>query len=1014
MVCLAAGPAFFREASAADVQSLIPELEPFRLTEGRLGQIAYAPFPTPLLPQGLQLIAQRAGMPPRERVLLYLAAKNLGRAITHLEEVTEKAPGDALLLSDLSSLYGERARAEDRPDDYVASLEMADRAVSAVSDSAEANFNRALALEHLFLYEEASRAWVRYLQIEDSSPWADEARTHLEKLAAAADRQPDPDFHLLLIQAVDAGHLDVVAELASEAPEEAREVFEIKVIPKWAESIARGSSDPAARRLAGARVLAETLAKRGGDRSFLQIVEEMEEAAGTRPERRTTNPLIHSLQLLRVGQEAMEEQQFTVAERALATAETDLRAIHSAAAAQVLFLEAICQAKKKNVRGAEAALRRLGHEPSLLANHPSLEARRQLWLGFLAQRRSAPTDALAYYQRALPLFISLGEFPNTASIQHLMSESLGSLGRPGEAWRYWYRTLEWARKGHSGREAMLVLDALNTAVTAALAQRRPEAALDFQTSLLQLARASDNRTDIVDQLLRRARIKAALGRREEARKDFARIPSVLEGMPLGARERLAARLDLARSEIAEGKDLAAAIAFDSSDQALVPRSLSARIDFDFQRGDTVAAESGLERSLEELERRREKVAPGSDRISFFDQAQPMYERMIALQLHLGRPEKGFEALERFRARTLLDQLQEVPAHDERSDTSIYLLSWETICRRVPEHTVIVVYAVVDGRLVTWLVRAEGILLVQQQPIWSSVSSLVQAKRRNGSLEQLRRSLIAPWQREVPLGDRIVFVPTRTLFEVPFAAFRDPASGRFLIEDHPIAVAPSASGFLAALEHDRTLSAGRPASVLLVGDPAIDPFSRDRLPRLRASEIDLLSGLYRGLSTRVLKNSDATPARVLSALGQSDIVHLAVHSVPVQEDPARSHLVLASGNLTARDILGLRLPRTRLVVLAACGTQAGPVSPSEGSLSLSSAFLAAGVPAVVGSLWPVDDASTARLSVRLHQEILRGADPMVALRTAQLAELDTVLGRTDWTWASFEVFGGVAAREPKSR
>jgi CHAT domain-containing protein len=66
------------------------------------------------------------------------------------------------------------------------------------------------------------------------------------------------------------------------------------------------------------------------------------------------------------------------------------------------------------------------------------------------------------------------------------------------------------------------------------------------------------------------------------------------------------------------------------------------------------------------------------------------------------------------------------------------------------------------------------------------------------------------------------------------------------------------------------------------------------------------------------------------------------------------------------------------------------------------------------LWHVEDESTMRFSVRFHQELRRGADAMSALRTVQLEEIAKQSGRSDWTWASFQLFGGVAAREPQAR
>jgi CHAT domain-containing protein len=81
-----------------------------------------------------------------------------------------------------------------------------------------------------------------------------------------------------------------------------------------------------------------------------------------------------------------------------------------------------------------------------------------------------------------------------------------------------------------------------------------------------------------------------------------------------------------------------------------------------------------------------------------------------------------------------------------------------------------------------------------------------------------------------------------------------------------------------------------------------------------------------------------------------------------------------------------LPRTRLVVLAACRTAAGVVSRSEGALSLARPFLAAGVPNVIASLWDVDDALSRRFFVALHRALLADGEPLSALRRVQTAFL----------------------------
>src|SRR6185369_8519124 len=120
------------------------------------------------------------------------------------------------------------------------------------------------------------------------------------------------------------------------------------------------------------------------------------------------------------------------------------------------------------------------------------------------------------------------------------------------------------------------------------------------------------------------------------------------------------------------------------------------------------------------------------------------------------------------------------------------------------------------------------------------------------------------------------------------------------------------------------------------------------------------------------------------------LHLAAHALVDGRNPLLSALVLAPGTpgdtgaLYASEIYQLRLPRTRLVVLAACDTGNAYLPGSEGATTLGRAFLAAGVPTVVASLWDVDDRATARLLSRFHEELQAGNDPASALRRAQIA------------------------------
>ncbi len=149
---------------------------------------------------------------------------------------------------------------------------------------------------------------------------------------------------------------------------------------------------------------------------------------------------------------------------------------------------------------------------------------------------------------------------------------------------------------------------------------------------------------------------------------------------------------------------------------------------------------------------------------------------------------------------------------------------------------------------------------------------------------------------------------------------------------------------------------------------------------------------------------------LAALGRYRIIEFAGHAQVDTRAPLFSRLLLApegsdKGVLFARDLYGRHFSGTEVVILAACATAGGALADSEGLASLSRPFLAGGVPAVIGSLWAVNDQATAELSIELHRHLAAGADPATALRAAQLKLLSSYGEQsTIGTWAAFELFG----------
>ncbi len=142
----------------------------------------------------------------------------------------------------------------------------------------------------------------------------------------------------------------------------------------------------------------------------------------------------------------------------------------------------------------------------------------------------------------------------------------------------------------------------------------------------------------------------------------------------------------------------------------------------------------------------------------------------------------------------------------------------------------------------------------------------------------------------------------------------------------------------------------------------------------------------------------------------NIIHLATHGIVNMQNPMRSMLYFGDGEqdlsaLYAYEIHNLSL-RANLVVLSACETGFGRTIRGEGVSSLARAFLFAGTPSVVTTLWEVNDFTSAALIELFYSNLSKGMSKAEALRRAKLdflSKTDEISGHPTY-WASFITLG----------
>jgi CHAT domain-containing protein len=200
-------------------------------------------------------------------------------------------------------------------------------------------------------------------------------------------------------------------------------------------------------------------------------------------------------------------------------------------------------------------------------------------------------------------------------------------------------------------------------------------------------------------------------------------------------------------------------------------------------------------------------------------------------------------------------------------------------------------------------------------------------------------------------------------------------------------APNARSLRVARENAKRVNS---CGVLVVDDP--QPVSAPPLLYSGYEASAAIDGLPEHLYIR-LRHDAATVEAVRTAIADYPILHFSCHGISELRDPLDSSLFLAKyKTLTLRDVLGYQFVGTRLAVLSACESAIPGIKLIDEVISLPIGFLEAGVAAVIGSLWAVNEPSTMELMVRFYELWRTGSTIAEALHKAQQEVRDTTVAQ----------------------
>ncbi len=301
--------------------------------------------------------------------------------------------------------------------------------------------------------------------------------------------------------------------------------------------------------------------------------------------------------------------------------------------------------------------------------------------------------------------------------------------------------------------------------------------------------------------------------------------------------------------------------------------------------------------------------------------------------------------------------------------------------------------------------------------------------------KLYRSLFQPLMHYLTNVKHLIIIPDDILYYVPFEALplslqnsqnvHDYEHVDFLLYHYTFQYIPAA-GMLGWKFENRAFT---DRHVLAIGDPVFNnirgitptPRPKEFISNTRQAfldsslvslpftkqEVQSINELIPG--TQCLTGTDATVERFKEEAPRYQVIHIATHYFIDDEQPLFSRLAFSATNSTqvasffqTFELYSMHLG-AELAVLSACNTGIGALQRGEGLQGISQAFMTAGTPSVIVSLWNVDDRSTALLMEHFYQELLQGKTKAEALRDAKRALIRD--GYTDPIyWAGFILSG----------
>ncbi len=244
---------------------------------------------------------------------------------------------------------------------------------------------------------------------------------------------------------------------------------------------------------------------------------------------------------------------------------------------------------------------------------------------------------------------------------------------------------------------------------------------------------------------------------------------------------------------------------------------------------------------------------------------------------------------------------------------------------------------------------------------------------------------------------------------------------YLIKKFTISYSLSANLWASNLKHEAQREAQCLAFAPTYESSTSSIANKGKLDKLRTIQLSNLPGALKEVKTiaglaegNFFYGKDATEANFKKHADKYQVIHLSMHGIVDDDNPDNSKLLFASSKDSIQDnslhvyeLYNMHIP-SDLIVLSACETGLGKLEQGEGMISLARAFIYAGSPSLVMSLWNISDRNTAPIMENFYRALADGISKDEALRVAKLKYIESAdkYAAHPYFWSAFIPMGNM--------